>query len=102
MNITVRTTEFDIEANLDIRVEKNRVSVYWREWSWHVYGEVISEALDNSQKFIMTKFEQHEKANMLQHFLDTHNMMYKSRVTFVSDAEVKEIEKLMYIIDTIG
>ena len=102
MNITVRTTEFDVEVNLDIRVEKNRVSVYLREWYWYVYGDTISEALDKSQKVIMTTFEQYEQTNILQHFLNKFNMTYKSRVTFTSGAQVKEVEKLIYTIDTIG
>ena len=94
MNITVRTTEFDIEVNLDIRIEKHIVSIYWREYDWYYYGETISEALDKSQKLIMSTLENFEQASMLTQFLDKFNMKHKSLI--------RDGDPMMYTINTIG
>ena len=102
MNITVRTEQFDIEANLDIRIEEHITAVYWKEWDWYFYGDTISDALDKSQKLIMNTLKDFEQKGMLKLFLDKFNMIYKTRVTFISDVQVKAVEQMMYTIDTIG
>ena len=81
MKITIRTLEFDIEANLDIIIENQKVMIHWREYDdWYFCGKTLLEAMTAAQSSITKSLEVYEEINMLQHFLDKYGMTYKRRI----------------------